>query len=89
MSTLNLLALNRVNVRRDFTLADFQRIVENDFEVYLRRRIRSGLLWLQSRFSVGDLPGGLHEWKVCLRGRTVGILGHQVPRRLSCEIEVD
>jgi peptidoglycan/xylan/chitin deacetylase (PgdA/CDA1 family) len=47
VSTLNLPGtLNRVNIRRHFTLTDFQRIVENDFEFYLRRRIRSGLLWL-------------------------------------------
>lgn len=47
VSTLNLQGtLNRVNVRHHFTLADFRRIVENDFGFYLRRRIRSGLLWL-------------------------------------------
>jgi peptidoglycan/xylan/chitin deacetylase (PgdA/CDA1 family) len=45
--TLNLPGtLNRVNVRNHFTLADFRRIVENDFQFYLRRRIRSSLLWL-------------------------------------------
>jgi len=38
--------LNRVNVRRRFSLEDFRRIVENDFGFYLRRRIRSNLLWL-------------------------------------------
>ena len=47
VSTLNLPGtLNRVNVRRHFSLADFRRIVENDFGFYLRRRIRSSLLWL-------------------------------------------
>jgi len=47
VSTLNLPGtLNRVNVRHHFTLADFRRIVENDFGFYLRRRIRSSLLWL-------------------------------------------
>jgi peptidoglycan/xylan/chitin deacetylase (PgdA/CDA1 family) len=47
VSTLNLPGtLNRVNVRRHFTLADFRRIIENDFGFYLRRRIRSSLLWL-------------------------------------------
>jgi peptidoglycan/xylan/chitin deacetylase (PgdA/CDA1 family) len=47
VSTLDLPGtLNRVNVRRHFTLADFQRIVENDFRFFLRRRIRSSLLWL-------------------------------------------
>ena len=38
--------VNRVNIRHHFPLADFRRIVENDFGVYLRRRIRSSLLWL-------------------------------------------
>jgi peptidoglycan/xylan/chitin deacetylase (PgdA/CDA1 family) len=38
--------VNRVNIRRHFTLADFRRIVENDFRFCLRRRIRSSLLWL-------------------------------------------
>ena len=47
VSTLNLPGtLNRVNVRRHFSLADFRRIVENDFGFYLRRQIRSSLLWL-------------------------------------------
>ncbi len=47
VSTLNLPGtLNRVNIRRHFSLADFRRIVENDFKFYLQRRIRSGLLWL-------------------------------------------
>jgi peptidoglycan/xylan/chitin deacetylase (PgdA/CDA1 family) len=47
VSTLNLPGtLNRVNVRHDFTLADFRRIVENDLEFYFRRRLRSSLLWL-------------------------------------------
>jgi peptidoglycan/xylan/chitin deacetylase (PgdA/CDA1 family) len=47
VNTLNLPGtLNRVNVRRHFSLADFRRIVENDFEFYLRRQIRSSLLWL-------------------------------------------
>src|ERR1700676_2976680 len=47
VSTLNLPGtLNRVNVRRHFSLADFRRIVENDFGFYLRRRIRSSFLWL-------------------------------------------
>jgi peptidoglycan/xylan/chitin deacetylase (PgdA/CDA1 family) len=47
VSTLDLPGtLNRVNVRRHFSLADFRRIVENDFGFYLRRRIRSNLLWL-------------------------------------------
>lgn len=30
--------INRVNIRRHFTLADFRRIVENDFGFYLRVR---------------------------------------------------
>lgn len=38
--------VNRVNIRRHFALADFRRIVENDFGFCLRRRIRSSLLWL-------------------------------------------
>jgi peptidoglycan/xylan/chitin deacetylase (PgdA/CDA1 family) len=47
VSTLNLPGtLNRVNVRHHFTLTDFRRIVENDFGFYLRRQIRSNLLWL-------------------------------------------
>ena len=47
VSTLDLPGtVNRVNVRHHFTLADFRRIVENDFGFYLRRRIRSSLLWL-------------------------------------------
>ena len=47
VSTLNLPGtLNRVNVRRHFTMTDFRRIVENDSRFYLRRRIRSSLLWL-------------------------------------------
>jgi peptidoglycan/xylan/chitin deacetylase (PgdA/CDA1 family) len=47
VSTLNLPGtLNRVNVRHHFTLADFRRIVESDFGFYLRRQIRSSLLWL-------------------------------------------
>jgi peptidoglycan/xylan/chitin deacetylase (PgdA/CDA1 family) len=47
VSALNLPGtLNRVNVRRHFSLEDFRRIVENDFGFYLRRRIRSSLLWL-------------------------------------------
>src|ERR1700676_5579105 len=47
VSTLNLPGtLKRVNVRQHFSLADFRRIVENDFGFYLRRRIRSSLLWL-------------------------------------------
>jgi peptidoglycan/xylan/chitin deacetylase (PgdA/CDA1 family) len=47
VSALNLPGtLNRVNVRRHFSLADFRRIVENDFGFYLRRRIRFSLLWL-------------------------------------------
>jgi peptidoglycan/xylan/chitin deacetylase (PgdA/CDA1 family) len=41
--------LNRVNVRRHFSLEDFRRIVENDFGFYLRRRIRSSLLWLPKK----------------------------------------
>jgi peptidoglycan/xylan/chitin deacetylase (PgdA/CDA1 family) len=47
VNTLNLPGtLNRVNVRHHFTLAEFRLIVENDFGFYLRRRIRSSLLWL-------------------------------------------
>jgi peptidoglycan/xylan/chitin deacetylase (PgdA/CDA1 family) len=47
VSALNLPGtLNRVNVRHHFTLAHFRRIVENDFGFYLRRQIRSSLLWL-------------------------------------------
>jgi peptidoglycan/xylan/chitin deacetylase (PgdA/CDA1 family) len=47
VSMLNLPdTLNRVNVRRHFSLADFRHIVENDFGFYLRRWIRSSLLWL-------------------------------------------
>jgi peptidoglycan/xylan/chitin deacetylase (PgdA/CDA1 family) len=38
--------VNRVNVRRHFSLGDFRRIVENDPGFYLRRRFRSALLWL-------------------------------------------
>jgi peptidoglycan/xylan/chitin deacetylase (PgdA/CDA1 family) len=38
--------VNRVNIRRHFTLADFRRIVENELGFFLRRRIRSSLLWL-------------------------------------------
>jgi peptidoglycan/xylan/chitin deacetylase (PgdA/CDA1 family) len=38
--------VNRVNIRRHFTLADFRRIVENDLGFCLRRRIRYSLLWL-------------------------------------------
>ena len=50
VSTLNLPGtLNRVNVRRHFSLADFRRIVENDFGFYSWRRIRSSLLWLPKR----------------------------------------
>ena len=47
LATLNLPGtLNRVNVRRHFSLADYRRIVEKDSGFYLRRRIRSSLLWL-------------------------------------------
>src|ERR1700730_8559623 len=47
VGTLNLPGtLNRVNVRRHFSLADFRRIVENDFGFYSGRRLRSTLLWL-------------------------------------------
>jgi peptidoglycan/xylan/chitin deacetylase (PgdA/CDA1 family) len=50
VGTLNLPGtLNRVNVRRHFSLADFRRIVENDFGFYSWRRIRSSLLWLPKR----------------------------------------
>ena len=50
VSTLNLPGtLNRVNVRRHFSLADFRRIVENHFGFYLRRRVRSSLLWLPKK----------------------------------------
>jgi len=38
--------VNRVNIRRYFTLSDFGRIIENDFGFFFRRQIRSGLLWL-------------------------------------------
>lgn len=47
VSMLNLPGtLNRVNLRRHFTLTDFRYIVENDCGFYVRRRIRSSLLWL-------------------------------------------
>jgi len=50
VSTLNLPGTpNRVNVRRHFSLADFRRIVENDFRFCLRPRIRSSLLWLPKK----------------------------------------
>jgi peptidoglycan/xylan/chitin deacetylase (PgdA/CDA1 family) len=50
VSTLNLPGtLNRVNVRQHFSLADFRRIVENDFGFYLGRRIRSSILWLPKK----------------------------------------
>jgi peptidoglycan/xylan/chitin deacetylase (PgdA/CDA1 family) len=38
--------VNRVNVRRHFSLNDFRRILESDPGFYLRRRLRSALLWL-------------------------------------------
>jgi peptidoglycan/xylan/chitin deacetylase (PgdA/CDA1 family) len=38
--------VNRVNIRRHFTLADFRGMVENDLGFYLRQQIRHGLLWL-------------------------------------------
>ena len=41
--------VNRVNVRRHFSLHDFRRIVESDPGFYLRRRLRSALLWLPKR----------------------------------------
>jgi peptidoglycan/xylan/chitin deacetylase (PgdA/CDA1 family) len=50
VGTLNLPGtLNRVNVRRHFSLADFRRIVENDFGFYSGRRLRSTLLWLPKK----------------------------------------
>src|SRR6202163_4053866 len=50
VSTLNLPGtLNRVNVRRHFSLEDFRRIVENDFGFYSSRRLRSTLLWLPKK----------------------------------------
>jgi peptidoglycan/xylan/chitin deacetylase (PgdA/CDA1 family) len=50
VGTLNLPGtLNRVNVRRHFSLEDFRRIVENDFGFYSGRRLRSTLLWLPKK----------------------------------------
>ena len=54
VSTLNLPGtLNRVNVRRHFSLADFRRIVENDLGFYSGRRLRSTLLWLPKKILCG------------------------------------
>src|ERR1700687_3448852 len=57
VSTLNLPGtLNRVNVRRHFTMTDFRRIVENDSRFYLRRRVRSSLLWLPKQIFLRGSP---------------------------------